>query len=294
MHQEELSTLALTDGHQLAVESEHYRALVWRTTAAILAASAVAMVAQALAEGCDVSNTSGSTVDCNIDSSSSTTTTTTTNGEQSPTSSTPEPAPTAPVIITPVEPAPAPTTTTKPKHHASSKHHSSTSRLPHFYNYDQNVHTKHGYRWGARIAGAGCGPTAMAMVAATLEGTGSITPITVANDLSPKYFIPGGGTDAKGFRYEAEKYGIYEHHVNMKHFGAQVSKVEREGGLAIVHAHPGHFTRAGHYLVIKAVEGGKFRLADPNGKPGRDSEKRLWSASQLRQAGVDDAWTFRN
>lgn len=142
--------------------------------------------------------------------------------------------------------------------------------------------------WGNRYAETGCGPTADAMVVATETGNSKITPHTIGHLLTPRYWAYGSGTDPAGFRMVAKHYGLAEQHSNLQ--GAK--EVLREGGLAIVHARPGHFTSAGHYMVLKSLYHGRFRIADPNDAPGRDSEVRWWSPTELKHDGVDDVWTF--
>lgn len=143
--------------------------------------------------------------------------------------------------------------------------------------------------WGARYATTGCGPTAMAMVVATEANNSRITPQTIGEELSPKYWIPGSGTLAAGFNHVSKKYGVLSQRSNLQ----KAEAVLDDGGLAIVHAVPGHFTAAGHYMVLKSVnDQGEYRLADPNDAPGRDSEKRWWSPDELKQDGIDAVWTF--
>jgi hypothetical protein len=159
-------------------------------------------------------------------------------------------------------------------------------------NYDQGDYSE-------RMARFGCGPDSMAMVVATEANDSSITPPVIGKQLSPEYWIPGSGTLAAGFHHISKRYGVQSEHAN-KHeskdvlVGLQKAKdILWDGGLAIIHADPGHFTSAGHYMVLKAVRSdGRFKIADPNGAPGRDSEVRWWSPRELKHAGVDDVWTF--
>ena len=143
--------------------------------------------------------------------------------------------------------------------------------------------------WGSRYASTGCGPTAMAMVVATEANDSHITPHTIGKELSPKYWKPGSGTLATGFHHISRLYGVQSAHSDLQN----AKDVLWDGGLAIVHAKPGAWTSAGHYLVLKSVNSdGDFRLADPNNAPGRDTEKHWWSARELKAHGVDDVWTF--
>lgn len=142
--------------------------------------------------------------------------------------------------------------------------------------------------WGERYATTGCGPTSAAMVVATETGNSHINPHTTGHLLSPKFWARGSGTTPEGFSFLAKRFGLTEEESNLQ--GAE--EVLRDGGLAIVHAKPGHFTSAGHYMVLKSLYHGRFKLADPNNAPGRDSEVRWWTPGQLKHDGVDDVWTF--
>lgn len=155
-----------------------------------------------------------------------------------------------------------------------------TNPIHPFVNYDQGD-------WGDRYASTGCGPTSAAMVAATETGR-RITPHKIGRMLTPDYWAHDAGTRPAGFHAVAKRFGLTEEHSNLQ----DAKEILREGGLAIVHAKPGHFTGAGHYMVLKRLYHGRFKLADPNGAPGRDSEVRWWSPGQLKANGVDDVWTF--
>jgi hypothetical protein len=184
-----------------------------------------------------------------------------------------------------------PTTETSPTPELSKPPHrrtQSTGRLPHaFVDYNQNHNN---FKWGKGIAKTGCGPTVLAMVMATLTGNKDITPNTIANRIRPmKLWAPGNGMSEKAFAIVARHYGIKERSAASL---SDAKKVAKLGGLSIIHAKPGHFTGLGHYMVIKGVKNGNFLLADPNNKPGRDSETKAWSAGKLRAYGVDGVWTF--
>jgi peptidase C39-like protein len=156
-----------------------------------------------------------------------------------------------------------------------------TAPIHHFVDYNQGD-------WGDRYATSGCGPTSAAMVAATETGDPRITPHTIGHQLTPDYWAYNSGTRPAGFHAVAKRYGLDEEPSNLQ----DAKEVLREGGLAIVHAKPGHFTSAGHYMVLKSLYHGRFRIADPNGAPGRDSEHRWWAPSTLKADGIDDVWTF--
>lgn len=166
---------------------------------------------------------------------------------------------------------------------SSASAEAQTSPVHPFVDYDQGD-------WGSRYASAGCGPASAAMVAATETGNHRITPHTIGRLLTPKYWAYGSGTRPAGFHAVAERYGLKYDHTDLQ--GA--AEALMDGGLAIVHAKPGHFTSLGHYMVLKsyAEASGRFKIADPNDAPGRDSEIRWWLPAQLKANGIDDVWTF--
>jgi hypothetical protein len=229
--------------------------------------------------------------------------------DQPPTETAPAPTPTPEPSPQPEQnndPAPAPenapeqpkspqsnTTSTKHKrtHHTAHKNQSNTRRGS-VVVYNQNQKTAKGFKWGNRIASTGCGPASIAIVMATLKQNRKITPLTVSRLITPKYYAFGSGTAPGAFAAVAKHYGVKEKHAKDL---SDVKRVVQLGGLSIVHAKPGHFTQAGHYMAVVGVtHNGKFKLSDPNSAPGRDSEKRYWTASELRKAGIDDAWNFEN
>ncbi|MDB5170817.1 MAG: murein hydrolase [Candidatus Saccharibacteria bacterium] len=266
---------SMTEEYQAAEQRQRFNYLGHRF--AVLSATAVAALgangtmrtpASAYADGCSTTqegNTTTTTCTTTTEDGYTTTTTTTTNeGEND--------LPTPPTA--PGEPAPS----------GSAEPKKPVTR-PSFVDYNQNDG-----QWGARIAASGCGPTSIAMVVATLTGKRVITPITIGRKLGDKYYIPGSGTRREAFPVIARMYGLEEHRVGSLRAAARVIKL---GGLAIVHAKKGHFTTPGHYMVLKSYINDKFQIADPNARPGRDSETRSWSAMALRRAGVDEFYTFQ-
>jgi hypothetical protein len=154
---------------------------------------------------------------------------------------------------------------------------------------DRYVHFNQG-DWGARIASSGCGPTSAAEVITNVSGHYA-TPRKMADILSPKYYIPGSGTRPEAFKYLGRRFNLEVHKTDLDDAR---DVIKYGGGLAIVHASPGYFTGLGHYMVLKDVKSGKFRISDPNGRGKHgDSESRLWSAAALRSNGVDAVWTFQ-
>jgi len=293
----QLTTGQLPDISNLSARPSRYSFLRSKTAlfgvTAISAIGAEMMVAPGIATAdCVTTQSNGSTsTTCNTSESC---TTTTQNGETTSTecSSSNKPAPTEPTSSfpspaeeTPTPPAPAPR---KPKPKPKPHHVAKPERVPRrFVDYNQN---HNGFRWGERIAHTGCGPTVLAMIVATETGKRQVTPLTITRQITPKWYAIGSGTSERAFSATAKRYHLKERHANDFGDAARVAKL---GGLSIIHARPGHFTGAGHYMVLKSYKNGKFRIADPNNAPGRDSEKRAWTPTQLRAAGIDNIWTFR-
>lgn len=143
------------------------------------------------------------------------------------------------------------------------------------------------------IGQSGCGPTSMAMVAATLTGNNSITPVTIADRYGAKYHGTDG-TDWSVFPVFAADYGLKESDLGTNLQAA--ANIIRQGGLVIISVAPGYFTSTGHLMVIRAVtpDGTGFYLADPNGKGHNgDSETRAFTAGfLLGQGNMQNLWGF--
>ena len=151
------------------------------------------------------------------------------------------------------------------------------------------------YRWGNKSYGktgtigtSGCGPTALAIVVASLKDN-KVTPADVA-----KWSADNG--------YRAEGQGSYHSLMvdGAKHYGVNVEGIGRdsgklvkgleEGKLAIAIMSKGHFTSGGHFIVLRGVtSAGKILVADPASYTRSGQE---WSLSIItnevnRSAGSD-------
>ncbi len=143
------------------------------------------------------------------------------------------------------------------------------------------------------IGSSGCGPTSMAMIAATLTGDHSITPKTIADRYGASYHV-SEGTSWGVFPVFGADYGL-----KMTDLGTNLqaaANIIRQGGLVIISVDPGYFTGGGHLMVIRAVsaDGSGFYLADPNGN-GRhgDSETRAFTAEFLAGDGnLKNLWGY--
>lgn len=162
-------------------------------------------------------------------------------------------------------------------------------------------------KWGnspygsCSISFGGCGPTSMAMVAATLTGDRTITPLITVD-----YFTSKGnscGTNWSIWPDAAEKWGI-----NYEDLGTDLSaaaKILNEGGLVIgsfgiSSGNRTYFTSGRHLMVIRKVdESGNFYIADPLQRKA-DATKNttgytpsfLLSRSGLNGGALNHMWGF--
>lgn len=154
-------------------------------------------------------------------------------------------------------------------------------------NYDQGDPRWANDPYGAgkdSIGSSGCGPTSMAMVAATLTGNTSITPLTIANQYGAQYHTDG--TSWAVWPVFASDYGLT--YTNLGTNLTAAANIIRQGGLVIIAVNQGYFTNDSHLMVIRAVtaDGTGFYLADPNGDGlHHDSETRAFTADFLAGQG---------
>ncbi|MDO4452947.1 MAG: papain-like cysteine protease family protein [Eubacteriales bacterium] len=148
-------------------------------------------------------------------------------------------------------------------------------------------------RWGYQsygtsvIAVNGCGPTALAMVAAGLTGDDSITPARVAEYAEANnYYVAGEGT-SWSLMYD----GCY----NFGVAGTELQLVEDTIRNELLMGHPiicsmwpGDFTTDGHFIVLTEWTDEGIKVNDPNSK--RRSEQ-LWDYSKL-ESQIRNLWSY--
>lgn len=112
------------------------------------------------------------------------------------------------------------------------------------------------------IGGYGCGPTAMSIVVSSLTDT-VVDPVEMA-----KWSYENGGWCSKSGSYHAlipnaaEAWGLSVE-------GCRASEPQRivdalsSGKLVVAIMSKGHFTKSGHFIVLRGVQDGKILVADP-------------------------------
>lgn len=148
-------------------------------------------------------------------------------------------------------------------------------------------------RWGYQsygssiIAVSGCGPTALAMVAAGLTGDDSITPARVASYAEQNnYYIAGEGT-SWSLMYE----GCYDFGIAGTELQLMESTIQNEllmGHPIICSMWPGDFTSDGHFIVLTEWTDEGIRINDPNSKK---KSEQLWDYSRL-EGQIRNLWSY--
>jgi len=168
---------------------------------------------------------------------------------------------------------------------------------------------------GGSFGADGCGPTADAMVVATLLGDKNITPVTIAELANKHQLIGGSGPSSNGsyglsgnseFRFVLEAtYGLKSTDI-----GDDINAIAefvKGGGYVIMSGTSGEgnddqktregpFSAGGHYVVVKSVTAdGKLVIANPysvNGGPAFTPEAghpQPWDAEQTFEASHFDS-----
>ena len=137
------------------------------------------------------------------------------------------------------------------------------------------------------IAVNGCGPTAIAMVAAGLTGDNTVTPYKVAQfSAGNGYYVGDSGTSWSLMTEGAQQFGIYGEEMGLS--DDEVFSALENGHPIICSMRPGDFTTTGHFIVLTGVEDGKIRVNDPN---SRVRSGKLWDYSRLEYQ-INNLWVY--
>ncbi|MBN1040419.1 hypothetical protein DVW12_17230 [Clostridium botulinum] len=174
-----------------------------------------------------------------------------------------------------------------------------TGFIPLFHQWDE--------RWGNLMYGGGtmtdtaCGPTSAAMVLTGLRGNlngldtsgdGILDPYEAACwSVENGYRVPGNGTAFAFFPAIGKAAGL-----NVREYqGNEYSKVLEElkqGHPVIASMGPGHFTRAGHYIVLVSVlEDGTIKVNDPNRE---ECSLKSWDFNSIIVPEANHYYAFDN
>ena len=124
-------------------------------------------------------------------------------------------------------------------------------------------------RWGSKLYGRtgtigweGCGPTALAMVVASMTDN-KVTPYDVAQwSAQNGYRCEGNGSYHSLIPNGGEHYGLTVDKIGKD--SKKLVEVLQSGKLVIAIMAPGHFTTTGHFIVLWGItEDGKVLVADP-------------------------------
>ena len=158
--------------------------------------------------------------------------------------------------------------------------------VPLFFQFDE--------RWGNTIYGSdvmtvtGCGPTCLSMVLVHLLQDASYTPRYVADFAEENnYYTKGSGSKWALISEGGKALGLDVTELPLDE--NRIKKNLELGNPVICIMGPGHFTTAGHFIVLVGLEEGKFKVNDPNSK---ENSERLWSYEEI-SGEIKNLWACR-
>ena len=149
-------------------------------------------------------------------------------------------------------------------------------------------------RWGYETYGSdcigitGCGPTCLAMVGYHLTGDSQFDPAQIARFAEESgYYAPGYGSSWTLISQGGVELGL---DVTELPLDEGVMEKHLKSGTPIICAMgPGHFTTAGHYIVLTGLEDGQFTVNDPN---SRLNSEKLWSYDDI-SGQIRNLWAIQ-
>ena len=151
-----------------------------------------------------------------------------------------------------------------------------------YYQYNYNNPYSNG-----TIANSGCGPTSLAMVLTYLLGK-EITPVETAAKGNGTYTC-SAGTYWSYFGDMAKQYGV--NCKQMEVSGDNIVNNLKDGKTLIMSMRRGHFTRGGHFIVLRGIdENGKIIVADPNSE---ERSNQTWDLGVFTSEGAQ-IWALDN
>ena len=164
--------------------------------------------------------------------------------------------------------------------------HLGSETVPLFFQWDE--------RWGYTIYGSdvmkvtGCGPTCLSMVLVHLLQDATYTPRYVADFAEDhRYYAKGSGSKWALISEGGETLGLDVTELPLDE--NRMKKNLELGNPIICIMGPGDFTTAGHFIVLRGLEDGKFIVNDPNSK---ENSERLWSYEEI-SGQIKNLWACR-
>lgn len=134
-----------------------------------------------------------------------------------------------------------------------------------------------GASYGSGTVGrSGCGPTSMSIVVSTLTGQSVYPPHMAEWANQNGYYCPGSGSYHSLIPGAAAQFGL----TSRGDLSAQeIVAALKEGNLVVAIMAEGHFTRNGHFIVLRGVTAeGKILVADP---ASVDRSNQEWDLSLI-------------
>ncbi len=147
-----------------------------------------------------------------------------------------------------------------------------------YYNQTEEPWASKLYGKSGTIKAEGCGPTSMAIVISTLTGQ-KVTPLDAANwSVQHGYRAYGNGSSHTLIPAIGRAYGLSVQGIG-RGTQEQIKSALSSGKLIVALMGAGHFTRGGHFIVLRGVSAdGKIIVADP---ASRKRSAQTWDLSLI-------------